>query len=105
MTNEPSSDDMQRWTAERKAAVVLDLPAGKTTSAAEVARSHGLTLSEVEQWKADFIAQAPSPCGPIPVTWLPSRRLVNSNSWPTVRPKNSPSLPSCANSSSSPTAS
>jgi transposase-like protein len=45
MTNEPSSDEVQRWTAKRKAAVVLDLIAGKTT-AAEVARSHGLTISE-----------------------------------------------------------
>ena len=56
MTTDTSSDDIQRWTAKRKAAVVLDLLAGKTTSA-EVARSHGLTVSEVEQWKADFIAQ------------------------------------------------
>ncbi len=56
MTNEPSSDEVQRWTAKRKAAVVLDLIAGKTT-AAEVARNHGLTVSEIEQWKSDFITQ------------------------------------------------
>ena len=56
MNTEPSSEEVQRWTAKRKAAVVLDLIAGKTTTA-EVARSHGLTLSEVEQWKTDFIAQ------------------------------------------------
>ena len=48
MTNEPSSDEVQRWTAKRKSAVVLNLIAGKTT-VAEVARSHGLTVSEIEQ--------------------------------------------------------
>ncbi|MBE7495911.1 MAG: hypothetical protein HS117_13280 [Verrucomicrobiaceae bacterium] len=31
---------------------------GKTT-AAEAARQHALTLAEVEQWKEDFITQAP----------------------------------------------
>ncbi len=41
MTTDSSFDDIQRWTAKRKAAVVLDLLAGKTTSA-EVARSHDL---------------------------------------------------------------
>jgi len=56
MTIDASSEEVHRWTAKRKAAVVLDLLASKTTSA-EVARSHGLTVSEVEQWKADFIAQ------------------------------------------------
>lgn len=50
-----SNDDIKRWTARRKAAVVLDIVKGKT-SAAEVARSHDLTLAEVEQWIEDFIA-------------------------------------------------
>lgn len=50
-----SNDDIKRWTARRKAAVVLDIVKGKTT-AAEVARSHDLTLAEVEQWMEDFIA-------------------------------------------------
>jgi hypothetical protein len=40
--------DVQRWTAKRKAAVVLDLIRGKTT-AAETARFHGLTVGEIER--------------------------------------------------------
>ena len=51
---EPS--DVQRWTAKRKAAVVLSLIQGKVTLA-EVARQHGLTVQELEQWRDDFIAQ------------------------------------------------
>ena len=49
----PESEDIKRWTARRKAAVVLDIIKGKTT-AAEVARSHDLTVGEVEQWLEDF---------------------------------------------------
>lgn len=51
-----SSDDFQRWTAKRKAAVVLELIKG-TTTAAEVARQHALTVGEVEQWRDDFLRQ------------------------------------------------
>ena len=47
------SEDVKRWTARRKAAVVLDIIKGKTT-AAETARSHDLTVGEVEQWLEDF---------------------------------------------------
>ena len=46
----------QRWTAKRKAALVIDILQGKTT-AAEAARQHALTLAEIEQWKEDFITQ------------------------------------------------
>lgn len=46
-------EDIKRWTARRKAAVVLDIIKGKTT-ATEVARSHDLTVGEVEQWLEDF---------------------------------------------------
>lgn len=35
--------------------MVIDIVKGKTT-ASEVARSHDLTLAEVEQWMEDFIA-------------------------------------------------
>ena len=52
----PPESDVQRWTAKRKAAVVLDLIRGKTT-AAETARLHGLTVGEIERWRDDFIAQ------------------------------------------------
>ena len=54
--SQDSNDDIQRWTAKRKAAVVLDLIKGKTTPA-EVARAHGLTVAEVERWRDDFITQ------------------------------------------------
>ena len=45
------SDDnpIKRWTAKRKAAVVMDIFKGKTMFA-EVARQYDLTVSEVEGW-------------------------------------------------------
>ncbi len=48
-------DDVKRWTAKRKSAVVLDLIKGKTT-AADVARKHDLTVAEVESWVERFMA-------------------------------------------------
>ncbi len=42
--------DIQRWTAKRKAAVVLDLIRGKTT-AADAARQHGHTPPKVAELK------------------------------------------------------
>ena len=53
---ETDSDSPQRWTAKRKAALIIDILQGKTT-AAEASRQHALTLAEVEQWKDDFITQ------------------------------------------------
>ncbi len=50
------TDDIKRWTARRKAAAVMDIIKGKTT-AAELARSHDLTVAEVEQWMEDFVSQ------------------------------------------------
>ena len=50
------SDEVKRWTARRKATVVLDIIKGKTT-AAETARSHDLTVAEVESWREDFLSQ------------------------------------------------
>jgi len=47
-------DGFKRWTAKRKAAVVLDVIKGLTTPA-EVARKHGLTVGEVEKWIDDGI--------------------------------------------------
>jgi len=52
----PPEGEILRWTAKRKAAVVLDLIRGKTTTA-DAARQHGLTVSELEQWKEDFLSQ------------------------------------------------
>jgi transposase-like protein len=53
---ETDADSPQRWSAKRKAALVIDILQGKNT-AAEAARQHALTLAEVEQWKDDFITQ------------------------------------------------
>ena len=49
------SDELKRWTARRKAAVVLDIIKG-TTTAAETARSHDLTVAE-ESWMERFLNQ------------------------------------------------
>ncbi len=50
-----SSEEIKRWTARRKATAVIDILKGKT-SAAETARSHDLTLGEVERWMEDFVS-------------------------------------------------
>ena len=42
-------ENFKRWTAKRKAAVVLDVIKGVVTPA-EVARTHGLTVGEIEKW-------------------------------------------------------
>jgi len=48
--------DIQRWTAKRKVAVVLDLIRGNITIV-DAARQHGLTVADIEQWKEDFLSQ------------------------------------------------
>ena len=48
-------DDVKRWTAKRKSAVVLDLIKGRV-SAVDVARKHDLTVAEVEGWLERFMA-------------------------------------------------
>lgn len=53
MSEEP--EEIKRWTARRKAAVVMDIIKGKTTTS-EVARTHDLTVGEVEQWMDDFVS-------------------------------------------------
>ena len=45
----PMEDDIKRWTAKRKAALVLDIIQGKTT-VSEASRAYDLNPSEVEQW-------------------------------------------------------
>lgn len=47
------ADDIQRWTAGRKAAVVLDIIKGRATSA-EVARQFNLTVAEIDGWVERF---------------------------------------------------
>ena len=48
-------DEVQRWTAKRKAAVAMSIVKGET-SAAEAERKHGLTAAEIERWKEQFFA-------------------------------------------------
>ena len=42
-------EDVKRWTARRKSALVLDIIQGKTT-VSEAARQFGLSPSEIEEW-------------------------------------------------------
>lgn len=46
MSNEPA---VKRWTAKRKAAMVMGIFMGKTT-VTEAARQYDLTVSEVGSW-------------------------------------------------------
>jgi transposase-like protein len=57
MTDEELVETPQRWTARRRAALVLSLLRGET-SAAEAARKHGLTVAQVEEWRELFLAGA-----------------------------------------------
>lgn len=42
-------DEVKRWTAKRKSALVLDIIQGKTT-VAEASRAYDLSPSEIENW-------------------------------------------------------
>jgi transposase-like protein len=53
MSDDPVGE-VQRWTAKKRAALILSILRGET-SAPEAARSHGLTLAEVEEWKDKFL--------------------------------------------------
>jgi len=48
MADEQQSEEVQRWTAKRRAALVISVLRGETT-AAEAARRHGLKVAEVEE--------------------------------------------------------
>jgi len=50
-------EDIQRWTAKRRAALVLSILTGETT-AAEAARKHDLTVAEIESWRDTFLLAA-----------------------------------------------
>jgi len=41
---------IERWTAKRRVALVVSILKGET-SVAEVARQHGLTVAEIEDWR------------------------------------------------------
>ena len=48
-------DDVKRWTAKRRQALILQLVRGETT-AVEAARKYGLTVREVEEWRDTALA-------------------------------------------------
>ena len=50
--SETVNEDIKRWTAKRKSALVIEIIQGKTT-VAEVSRTYDLTPSEVESWVDD----------------------------------------------------
>jgi transposase-like protein len=54
---ELEKDDIQRWTTKRKAALVLSIIKGET-SIQQAARQHGITVSELEDWKERFMLAA-----------------------------------------------
>ena len=54
---EETPDSIQRWTAKRRVALVVTILKGET-SVAEAARKHGLTVSEVEDWRHRFLLGA-----------------------------------------------
>lgn len=55
--SEPADDSVQRWTAKRRAALVVSILKGET-SVAEAARKHGLTVADVEDWQQRFLLGA-----------------------------------------------
>ena len=57
MTTPEIPEQVQRWTAKRRTALVLSLLKGET-SVAEAARQHGLTVAEVEGWRDKFLLGA-----------------------------------------------
>lgn len=50
-------DDIQRWTAKRRAALVLSILKGETTTV-EAARKHDLTVADIESWRDTFLLAA-----------------------------------------------
>jgi len=50
-------EEVQRWTAKRRSALILSIIRGET-SVQEAARRHGLTVAEVEDWREKFLAAA-----------------------------------------------
>ena len=48
---------IERWTAKRRAALVLSVLKGET-SVAEAARQHGMRVAEVESWQDQYLRAA-----------------------------------------------
>jgi transposase-like protein len=57
-------DEIKRWTARRKSALVLEIIQGKTT-VAEASRTHDLPPSEIEKWVEDGKRGWRTHCAPI----------------------------------------
>jgi transposase-like protein len=55
--SDEADNNVQRWTAKRRATLVVSLLKGET-SVAEAARKHGLTVAEVEEWQERFLLAA-----------------------------------------------
>lgn len=54
---EPNTEDVQRWTTKRKAALVLSIIKGET-NIQQAARQHDITVAELEGWKERFLLAA-----------------------------------------------
>ena len=65
MADEERLEEVQRWTAKRRVALVLSLLRGETT-VAEAARKHGITVAEIEQWRERFLLGAENALRPRP---------------------------------------
>ena len=50
-------ESVQRWTAKRRASLVLSVLKGET-SIQEAARKHGLRVAEIEEWRDRFVLGA-----------------------------------------------
>ena len=57
MPDDSSAEPIERWTAKRRATLVLSLLKGDT-SVAEAARRHGLTVAAIEDWRDRFLLGA-----------------------------------------------
>src|SRR5215472_9457878 len=57
MADEQQSEEVQRWTVKRRAALVISVLRGETT-AAEAALRHGLKVAEVDEWRERFLLGA-----------------------------------------------
>lgn len=71
-----SEPDIKRWTAKRKAALVMELIRGQAT-VAEAARQHDLTPSEIEKWVDEAKAGMENAlrCNPRDVTDLYEKKI------------------------------
>jgi transposase-like protein len=52
-----ATEPIERWTAKRRVARVVSILKGDT-SVADAARTHGLTVAEVEDWREKFLIGA-----------------------------------------------